>query len=267
MINIKVLKDCAEVSYQVPGTTKHQVKIIGISEIPGLFDSKINFDSDLIPLFGTENAYGIQRIIQKDNKIIVLVQAINPYLNILHTNLSNIAFDDRQKLNISHIKKDSLDICEAKGDVFCYKNVHLPNLLMSIELIKSSSENWKVGNTGLLCYQDQFITKNTQLYDFPFSNIYRESIFGRICWGDEKPYANSITQSVGLIHTFLGAIMNTHLFDSFAINGFEFECSSQLLAYLSLRSDELNAFPYKDIPLKKVVKYEDLINYLTQNWK
>jgi hypothetical protein len=54
---------------------------------------------------------------------------------------------------------------------------------------------------------------------------------------------------------------------AFKINDFEIECSSQLLAYLSLRSDEINSFPYKEIQLKHVVKYEDLINYLTQNWK
>lgn len=267
MINIKVLKDCAEVSYEMPGTKKKQTKIIGISDIPGLFDTKVLFDSDILPLFGTENAYGVQRIIQKDNQIIVLIQAINPFINILHTNQTDLNAQTRERLGIPHIKTKFADYTKKHTDGICYKNIYLPNLLMSIQLKKDSREGWKLHNTGLLCYRDQFITDNTALYKFPFSNIYRDGVHGGICWGDMRPTANSLAQSVGVIHTFLGGTMNTHLFEPFKAKEYTFNCSSEVLAYLALRSEELSAFPYDDIKMKEVVKYNDLIAYLTQNWK
>ena len=267
MINIKVLKDCAEVSYEIPGRKK-QIKVIGISDIPGLFDSKILFDSGMLPVFGTENSYGIQRIIQKDNQMIVFVQGINPFVNMLHTECSDLDENARELLGIGSIKTAFSEYTKKHEEgATCYKNVYLPNLLMSVQLKKDSKDCWKVHNTGLLCYKDHFISDQTQLYKFPFSNIYRGSTYGSICWGSENPVASSAGQAVALIHSFLGAIMNTHLFDPIKIKGYEIQCSSELLAYLSLRSEDINCFPYEDINLSKVIKYNDLISYLNQNWK
>ena len=268
MINIKVLKDCAEVSYNLPGSSKKQIKVVSISDIPNLFDTKITFDSDAMPIFGNENAYGIHRIIQKDNQIIALVQCLNPFLNILHTNFTDLTEKQREDAGIGHIKKKAEDYLITKDDgSACYKDVYFPNLLMSIQLKSDGVDGWRVSNSGVLCFKEQFITKETQLYRFPFSNIYRGSTYGSICWGNEIPIANNLAQSVSLIHSFLGAVMNTHLFEPFYVKNFEFKCSSEFLSYLSLRSEELESFPYKDVPLQKIIKYQDLINYLTQNWK
>lgn len=268
MINIKVLKDCAEVSYNLPGSSKKQVKVMAISDVSNLFDTKITFDSDALPIFGNENAYGIHRIIQKDNQIFAFVQCLNPFINVLHTNFSDLTEKQREDAGISHITKKAEEYITPKEDgSYCYKSIYFPNLLMSIQLKSDGVDRWSVYNSGVLCFKEQFITKETQLYRFPFSNIYKGSTYGSICWGNETPIANNLAQSVSLIHSFLGAVMNTHLFEPFYIKNFQFKCSSEFLSYLSLRSDEIDSFPYKEVPLQKVIQYQDLINYLTQNWK
>lgn len=267
MINIKVLKDCAEVSYKLPNSEKRQTKIIGISDIPALFDTRITFDSGPMPLFGQQNAYGVQRIIQKDSSIVVFIQCINPFVNVQHTNFTELSEGVRSDLGISHIKTKQKDIT-MKGEDNCtiYKNIHLPNLLMAVQLQKDSSGITYVNHSGLLCYQDSFVTDQTQLYRFPFSNVYKDSVYGKICWGSQSCDADSVSQSIGIIHSFLGGIMNTHLFQSFKVKNHTFNCSSQILAYLALRSDELETFPYADFNLREVIKYNDLVNYIGQNW-
>jgi hypothetical protein len=268
MINIKVLKDCAEVSYQLPNSTKKQTKIIGISDIPGLFDTKISFDSGILPLFGTENAYGVQRIIQKDNQTLVFIQAINPFVNVMHTVNSELTATARTSLGISHIKTKHSEITSKSPEGFTiYKNIYFPNLLMMLNLTKDGRGNMMVKDSGLLCYKEAFLTDNTQLYRFPFSNTHKDSTCGKICWGSQSAQANSLAQSIGVIHSFLGAVMNHHLFDSFKIKDFSAVCSSQVLAYLALRAPEITSFPHADFNLKKVIKYNDLVNYIGQNWK
>lgn len=264
MINIKILKDYAEVSYEIKNTNKKQTKVISISDIPSLFDTNITFDSGCMPIYGKENCYGIQRIIQKDNQIIALVQCLNPFVNVLHTEETKLTETQKLLLGINHLDKDNT---EKVGENTCYKNIYFPNLLMSLQLKKNARNDWQLDKTGILCYQDHFITDNTQLYQFPFSNIYKESSYGSICWGSQEAKADSIGQTIAVIHSFLGGVMNTHLFNKFKIKDFEFECSSEVLAYLALRSEELDSFPYKDFDLKKIIKYGELINYLNHNWK
>jgi hypothetical protein len=267
MIEIKVLKDYAEVAYQQPGTSKYVKKIIGVSEIPALFETKITYDSGILPVFGQQNAYGVQRIIQKDNALIVLVQAINPYVNVLHTEKATLSEEDRNSLGISHIKTLNNEIIESKNGHNCYKNIYFPNLLMSLFLKKDRYGKFSVANSGILGFQDPFITENTQLYDLPYSNIYRGGSHGGICWGDQRLEIENLAQSVSAIHTFLGGVMNTHLFSPFNIKDFEVDCSSEMLAYLSLRAPELSRFPYEDIQLSPLIKYKGLIAYLNENWK
>jgi hypothetical protein len=267
MINIKVLADCAEVSYQLPNSNKKQTKIIGISDIPALFDTKISYDSDILPLFGEENAYGVQRIIQKDNQTIIFIQCLNPFVNIKHTENNELDALKRAALDISHIKTKQSDIVKREGGAYVYKNIYMPNLLMMLCLKKDGRGSVTVPYSGVLCYEDTFITDQTQLYRFPFSNTYDGSTYGKICWGDQSCAVKSVAQSIGLIHSFLGGVMNVHLFTPFKIKNQMMQCSSQVLAYLSLRSEELKAFPYSDFNLKKEIKYKELVNFVGQNWK
>lgn len=268
MINIKVLSNCAEVSYQLPNSTKRQTKVIGISDIPALFDTKISYDSGLLPMFGESNSFAIQRIIQKDNLTFALIQCLNPYINILHTNYVELTTDQKKALKISDLKTVHKDVIKKTGDGYtCYSNIHLPNLLFAIGLKKDTRGQTSMFKSGLLCYKEGFITENTQLYTFPFSNTHKESSYGEICWGDVRPNVNQVSQAVGVAHLFLGNGMNHHLYNRLKIKDMQMDCSSQILAYLALRSSELNSFPYQDIPLTPNIKYTELVNYLNQNWK
>jgi len=266
MINIKVLSNCAEVSYQLPNSTKRQTKIIGISDIPNLFDTKISYDSGNLPLFAQQNAYGIQRIIQRDSQTIAFVQCINPYVNVLHTNKTTLDETARDLMGIKHITTKDTEVIKKAGEYTCYHNIHLPNLLLAVS-IKRDGKGFHMSNSGLLCYKEGFITDQTQLYVFPFSNTYKDSSYGQICWGDQRVTITDVSQAVGVIHTFLGAAMNHHLYESKKINGFKTSCSSQILAYLALRSKEIEHFPYEAIDLKPIIKYADLVSYITTNWK
>lgn len=267
MINIKVLKDFAEVSYQQTGSAKQITKIIGVSEIPALFETRITYDSGILPVFGPVNAYGIQRIIQKDGSLIVLVQAINPFINVLHTENRWLNDEEKEDLNISHLSGTMSQSVTDHGDNYLYKNIYFPNLLMSIHLKKQRNGNFAMCKSGILCFEDAFVSEATQLYDFPFSNIYSGSTFGGICWGDQEVRIESLAQCVSGLQTFLGSTMNTHLFNPIDIGDHEFGCSSQILAYLALRSSELSRFPYDSFHLAPRIKYKGLINYLNEQWK
>ena len=273
MLEIKVLKDYAEVKYQNNNGSK-QTKVIAISDIPALFDTKILFDSGILPLFGEENVYGVQRIIQKDSSYIMVIQALNPFVNTLHNDSFSVNDDHRSSWGIKDNKAKSKDVItkisvsgEYSDSAYCYKNIYMPNLLMVIHF-KMQSGKYRAVNSGLLCYQDAFITDQTQLYEFPFANTYKGSTYGSICWGNMNPQVDSISQSVGLLHMFLGGIMNNDLYQRVKLtNGYEFNRANELLAYLAVRSEELDRFPYMDIQLNKEVKYGELISYINTNWK
>lgn len=267
MINIKVLKDFAEVSYQISGSQKKETKIVGLSEIPLLFDTKISFDSGILPLFGNENALGIQRLVQRDNYYYVLVQGINPFLNTRHVAGNVFTDKDLKNFKLNHIENTDL-LISKKDDVYEYKNVYYPNLLMSLMLKKETKGTLKIEKSGILAYSDHFISEDTQLYEFPFSNTHSGSVYGQICWGGQgTPQLGSLAQSVAIMQSFLGSTMNHDLYKKAYVNGHALETSSDLLTYLSLKSSELSAFPYKDIEMKKIIKYNDLMSYLNQNWK
>ena len=138
MIEIKILEDYAEISYKESGN-KTVKRIVGVSEIPNLFDTKISFDSGILPVFGKQNAYGVQRIIQRDNSYIILVQGINPFLNVLHTTKSVLSINDLKNAGVSKpAEYKEEDIVVRKDNVYCYKNIYSPNLLMSIHLTNIS---------------------------------------------------------------------------------------------------------------------------------
>lgn len=273
MINIKVLKDCAEVSYALPNTTKRQTKIIGISEIPALFDTKISYDSGNLALFAQHNAYGIQRIIQRDNQTLVFVQCINPFVNILHTNKAELSTATKEAMGIAKHEakiKDVITSSEYTSDgrkATTYHNVHLPNMLYAISIKQNGNGQYSKTHDGLLCYKENFISDNTQLYHFPLSNTYKNSACGQICWGNVSNRVDNPSQAVGAITSFLGGIMNTHLYESININGHRTICSSEVLAYLALRSKEIESFPHDAIKLRPNIKYGELVSYVTQNWK
>lgn len=273
MLEIKVFKDYAEVKFQ-SGSTK-QTKVIAVSDIPGLFDTKVLFDSGILPIFGEENVYGIQRIIQKDSAITVLIQALNPFVNVLHSTNFSILEDYKKHWKIQDNKTKVKDIITSvsrsetldRDSAYCYKNIYLPNLLMSIQL-KMDGGKYSARNSGLLCFEDPFLTDQTQLYEFPLSNTYKDSTAGNICWGNINPKVDSIAQSVGIMHMFLGGVMNNDLYRTVALaNGYKFQQSNELLAYLACRNEELERFPYRDVILNKEVKYGELISYLNANWK
>lgn len=273
-MEIKLFKnEYAEVKYQGSNGTK-STKVIAISDIPALFDTKILFDSGILPLFGEENAYGVQRIIQKDNSYIILIQAINPFVNTLHYDSLTISDSMKESWGIGDNEVKSKDVItkmpvntEESRMAYCYKNIYMPNLLMSLHL-KMEGGKWRAYNSGLLCFEDQFITDNTQLYEFPFANTYKSSTHGSICWGNMNPRVDNIAQSVGLLHMFLGGIMNNDLYQSVKLsNGHVFNRAHEILGYLAVRADELNRFPYRDIVLAKEVKYGELISYINTNWK
>lgn len=272
MINIKVLANHGEVTYTHNG--KKQVKIVALSDIPSLFDTKISFDSGILPIFGETNAYGIQRIVRRDNSYIVMIQAINPFLNTLNNyNCGSEVINKKLKaLKITpSVKFEDVVKTRSLGDqgsAYCYNNVYYPNLLMCLNL-RESNGKLTINNSGVVAFKDAFITDTTELYNFPFSNTYKGTIFGQICWGSlGTPRLDSLAQSVGVLHTFLGGVMNRDLFQPLTITGGEtLGSSNEVLGYLAMRSPEINSFPYNEINLIKTTTYKDLVAYTQQNWK
>lgn len=267
MIEIKLLKDCAEVTYKETDS-KVVRKIVSLSDIPALFETKINYDSGILPLLGKQNAYGIQRIIQRDSGIIVLVQAINPYVNVRHTELAHFSKSMKENLGIGENPILENEVIKENGDHYIYEGVYFPNLLMSLHL-KPKNGKLAVYSSGILGFKDYFITEDTQLYDLPYSNCYRGGSHGGICWGNTPLEITSVAQAIGGIQAFLGSIMNTDLFDEFSIHDQTIHCSSELMLYLALRAraGEINSFPHDDVVLEPLITYGNLIAFLNQTWK
>lgn len=274
-INIKVLKDYAEVTYS--HASKKQTKVISLSDIPALFDTKVSFDSGPLPLFGSVNAFGIQRIIQKDSQYTVMVQALNPYVNQLQESLaSETTIKDKFKKMDIPLKKKLDSVVEEKmidedDDymAYCYKDIYYPNLLMTLHLKEQKDGKLQVVRSGILGFSDPFITDTTQLYDLPFANTSSKDMIGAICWGDMRlPHLDGLAGTIGLIHMFLGGVMNNDLFGQVpGKNNTRFDNAPDVLGFLALRSESISHFPYDEILMVKNTRYSDLVAYTQQNFR
>jgi hypothetical protein len=237
-----VLQDgYAEISYEDNGITKN--KVVDVDDLHTVFKDNVDYDSGDLGIWGT-NVMGIKRLISRGDKHWVIVEAINP---LVTTTLGNTT----------------------------HKDVPYPSLLMGVSLIKEGTRfRVDTNKTFILAHQNMITNSNDNLYDFPFSNVWQDTM-GRICWGNiSLPKLDSFAQSIGIMQIFLQGVMNTDLVklgnlnpsgDMKPIIQASRSDVSQILGNMFKELIKIKAFPYQEVGLRKKNTYGDLIRYCKQN--
>lgn len=240
-VKITLQDGYAEITYDDRGVTKN--KVVDVDDLHTVFKDNVDYDSGDLGIWGT-NVMGIKRLISRGDKHWVIVEAINP---LVTTTLGSTT----------------------------HKEVPYPSLLMGVNLIKESTRfRIDINKTFVLAHQNMITNSADVLYDFPFSNVWPDSM-GRICWGNiSLPKLDSFAQSIGVLQIFLQGTMNTDLVklgnltptgDFKQIIKLERSDTSTVLASIFKELIKLKSFPYNQFGLKKKNTYGDLIRYCKQN--
>lgn len=238
MITINLRDTGAEVKVTRDGRTT--TKLVDLADIQNIFKENTEYDSGDLGLIG-KGAMGIKRIISRGNKHCVMVHAIDPIIDVAFTGVS---------------KK--------------IENVYHPSLIMGIFLEKDDERYYvDADKTCLLAARNMILTPEDQLYYFPFSNVYTDSM-GKVCWGNNRlPELDNIAQSIGILQMFLYSVMNYDLYHAPVIkkggvydqgNG-RCEDVLKLLKELSSQHKKLDSFPYDEIKLHTKTSYKDFVAY------
>jgi len=174
-LTIKIFDQFAELSYKGPNNALVN-KIVDIADLHAVFKDNVNHDTGDLAVFG-DGVIGVRRIISRGDKMFVLVNAINPCVDM--------TFDGSP-----------------------IKHVYFPSLIMAVHLTKPGRK-YRVdkSKTVILAHEHNLIDGNSQLYRFPFCNVHQG--VGRICWGRiEIPMLDTPGQSIGVLQIFMQGDMN-----------------------------------------------------------
>ena len=88
-----------------------------------------------------------------------------------------------------------------------YENMPVPATLLVVQLY-SNDNGFGVSNSAMYTMAGDFQGPNTQLYSFPYGNLFDDS---RICWGEVQPNLGNVFQVGSLVDVFLGSDFNLDL--------------------------------------------------------
>lgn len=244
-VQINLNDGFAEIKYQSDGETKN--KLIDIDDLHSVFKDNVDMDTGDLGVWG-DNAIGIKRVISRGDKHWVLVDAVNPCVDVnYHT---------------------------SSGSENLYKDVYFPSLMMALHLTKSGAKySVEKKKSFLLCHHNMLLTNKDQLYKFPFGNVYKDGM-GRVCWGDVPvPRLENFSQAIGVLQMFLTGTMNSDLYSGSRLIG-EGSWSDKLgtssgslrtkLKYLQ-KSSSVKSFPYESSSMVKKVTWENVVQYCKEN--
>jgi len=87
--------------------------------------------------------------------------------------------------------------------------VPFPALLFKLVLAENASAAYDVRSVRVVAYKDPALTPGSQLYRFPYGNVYDD---GRICWGSiGVPQVKEIVNASAICELFLTSMFNGHL--------------------------------------------------------
>ena len=274
MITINVKKNFAEVTYSENERQNKTIsKIISLGDLHKIFSERSCSDTGSFPIFGNENSIGINRIIKKGTNILVLVQGVNLFGDLLATDIP--AYEDIDEMKVDFVLKNGVPLSQLSGEddfeagngvYFRYTNIHMPNLLMAISMKEKPNGKLEIAKTGLNAFAEPVLHDKATIYRFPFSNIYSETS-GKICWGDNQlPILDNVGQSISLLSKFISAPMNNDLFNGYHSGKYSADSCYDLLFKLSKESEKLQCFPYEEYKMEAKCDYKSLINYYITNW-
>lgn len=101
-----------------------------------------------------------------------------------------------------------LSYIETKADITYHKtafeDVPFPNLVFCFGV-----RNNRLIKRHVLCYKDSFLRDNTELYQFPYSNVF---IGGNMCYHDNE-YVEDLVQLQTLPYRWMHEPFNDHLYN------------------------------------------------------
>ncbi|WP_257964299.1 prokaryotic E2 ligase family D protein [Bacillus sp. UMB0728] len=84
-----------------------------------------------------------------------------------------------------------------------YKQVGHPGMLFYFKI-----QNSRIQNIKIACVKDKIIDEKTQLYEYPFSNVYSNH---SVCWSYSEYEINSLQKLQHIPYIFLGTPNNSHV--------------------------------------------------------
>lgn len=142
-----------------------------------------SLDTGYLPLLGAKYI-GVRRYMQFKNKHAIFVEA-TPTIRAVEYDRKN-------------------------GDPYQKFSVPFPGLLMAIIMTENTDGRLVHHNTKIYATVGPVINDSTDLYKFPFTNVYDDN---HICWGDIKiNMPMTVLQAGSLMDTFVTSIFNNDLF-------------------------------------------------------
>lgn len=150
---------------------------------------------------------------------------------------------------IMEIPKAIQTIRYENGGVKRLEFIGFPRLLCSVS-VKKVTEGWRVDDSKLFAVEEQAkIDYHTQLFHFPFPNVYKNQTVGDICWGGNSlPIYKEIRDLEKVFHLFLQAPFNEDL-QTFVFSNHQ----KSFLSYLEKVTNDETPLPFNDedlIPCK-----------------
>lgn len=236
-LTIKLFETFGELSFREESGALI-TKVVDVADLHAIFKDNTNHDTGDLPVVGTD-AMGISRVITRGNKLFVIVSANNPCFSV-------------------NINGENLP------------NVYYPGLLMAVHVTKVGNDYRVDDNkTIIVAYKHMIAGKETQLYQFPYANVYDG--ISNICWGYQRiPRLTSPGQAVGILQLFLTANMNNDLASYAGLlggHGDKYRVGNlpRMLRLLSEDSENLEHFPFDDILLQAKWTYGDFISHCENN--
>jgi hypothetical protein len=237
-------------------TTENNIKkskIIDLDDLHSIFKENVDTDTGDLGLYG-DGSIGIRRIISRGSKSWVLINAINPCIDVKFVGGTPGRGDTPYKNKVT----------DREGVLF--EKVFFPNLIMGLKLNKTGKK-YKIQNSFMMSHEDYLMDGKQTMLQFPFANVYSGDQ-GAICWGSvQLPQLTNVSQCIGIMQMFLGDEMNRDLFrhpytgsGDYTTNNLEV-----LLRKLSRNNKKLTSFPYGDIKLNKHGTYSRMISWCKSN--
>lgn len=178
--------------------------------ISAFSQAESSFESPVLP-----GPYGVRRFVRKGNSTYYLyleaprAVTLNYNMDAYEDNYHDL-YDDMDDV-YSLLESFDIPIEEEEYGTFVAKvSTVAPHTAWMVKLVETPNG---VSYNGMEVYalKSPAITGQEKLYQYPFSNIYREA---RVCWGDVMLYSPSAQSIQGLSTRFLGSLFNLDLFSN-----------------------------------------------------
>jgi len=230
-------------------------KNISLKGLAKAMSDDVGVDTGFLPLLGSNYA-GIRRYIQFSNKHILLLEA--------SPGKRKVRFETRCTTDTWRDEHADIYTQDHDNGILEIEGVCFPTLIMAVSLEEEDSGRLKYKTSRMYASKIPVFNDDTQLYKFPFGNVYADN---RICWGEMEDEVrghryNSVLQAGGLLERFMSSYYNRDLFSSSNSHLADIDRNRLQNVFSSLVKDHTE---YPVDTLKNAMKVNEVISLLKNN--